>query len=138
MAPGPLTVVYGSPGSGRLDIVTRQARPTDHVVDLRVITRALCGKPYAPELLTLAQRRRFTLARELSRSRTPVWLVVEGTAEGPPSWVRSLRPSGVIRVDAPLSACLARINADPQRPPEQRRIDTAGARAWHYPGVRFA
>nr|WP_202551443.1 AAA family ATPase [Streptomyces sp. SID8352] len=121
-------VVTGPPAAGKTSWIESRAKPSDIVIDLDRITRALSG-PGAPNwnqnptLLRVAHKARYAAMHEAfeHRTRTDVYLIHTMPSA---KWLARYRrmDAQVIAVDPGRSIVMARIDA--MRDPEMRRVAT--------------
>jgi predicted kinase len=137
-----LYVVTGPPAGGKSTWVEAHAKPTDVVIDLDRITRALAG-PGAPQwnqdplLLKVAHRARYAAMYEAFtlRDQTDVYLIhTMPTAKWLARYARM--DAKVVAVDPGREIVMKRIEA--MRDPEMRRVATRwyGSRKQAAPAVR--
>ncbi|MET9088133.1 AAA family ATPase [Streptomyces sp. NPDC004237] len=137
-----LYVVTGPPAGGKSSWVEAHARPTDVVIDLDRITRALAG-PGAPQwnqdpvLLKVAHKARYAAMYEAFtlRDQTDVYLIhTMPTAKWLARYARM--DAKVVAVDPGRDVVMKRIEA--MRDPEMRRVATRwyGSRKASPPAVR--
>lgn len=137
-----LYVVTGPPAGGKTSWVEAHARPTDVVIDLDRITRALAG-PGAPQwnqdpvLLKVAHKARYAAMHEAFtlRDKTDVYLIhTMPTAKWLARYARM--DAKVVAVDPGRDIVMKRIAA--MRDPDMRRVATRwyGSRKRNAPAVR--
>ncbi|MFE9309507.1 hypothetical protein ACFYM5_17680 [Streptomyces sp. NPDC006706] len=123
-----LYVVTGPPAAGKTSWIESRAKPSDIVIDLDRITRALAG-PGAPNwnqdptLLRVAHKARYAAMFEAFEHRDKVDVYLIHTM--PTSkWLARYRrmDAQIIAVDPGRSIVMARIEA--MRDPEMRRVAT--------------
>lgn len=120
---GPLIIVCGPPASGKSTYVDEHRQPSDVVIDLDLIAEERGvgrwrGPEHLPRLLA-GRNKRLAL---LSETPSPAWFVVGApNPDERDKWARQLKPREVIVLLTPYEDCLARLKADPGRPPAQHR-----------------
>ncbi|MFD4259967.1 hypothetical protein ACFWR9_20700 [Streptomyces sp. NPDC058534] len=123
-----LYVVTGPPAAGKTSYIEGRAKPSDIVIDLDRITRALAG-PGAPNwnqdptLLRVAHKARYAAMFEAfeHRDKTDVYLIHTMPTS---KWLARYKrmDATIIAVDPGRSIVMARIEA--MRDPEMRRVAT--------------
>lgn len=130
-----VTLVCGPPGSGKSSYVQSRRKTGDLVLDLDVVMSALSGEDLyqAPvELLPFALHARDAVLDRLRRRHDlrHAWIIAGAATVD--ERTRIICDLDACTVLLPVSAdvCVARINADPRRPPAERAKHVAAVADW--------
>jgi len=117
-----VTVIAGRPGSGKSTYVKDHMQPGDLLVDYDAIGMALSGQP--------PHHRSVHLTPFISAAEHAILRRLERPSEVERVWILTARPDPIerralvarlaatlIELDVPPEECIARIQADPARPP---------------------
>jgi len=130
-----VTLVSGPPGSGKSTYVEARRKTGDLVLDLDTVMSALCGEQLyqAPiEVLPFALHARDAVLDRLRRQHDlrHAWIIAgAATAEERGKMIWALDARTVV-LAVPSDVCIARINADPRRPPAERAKQIAAVEDW--------
>jgi 5-methylcytosine-specific restriction endonuclease McrA len=125
----PLIIVCGPPASGKSHYVRQHAGSTDLIIDLDVIAHELSGEPMhgwsRDRWLDIALRKRNAMLGELSKQ--PVWpaawlIMTEPSPERRAWWAETMKPRGLIVIEADEALCLAHAALDADRDQHQTMI----------------
>ncbi|MXP28110.1 AAA family ATPase [Porphyrobacter algicida] len=131
----PLTIVCGPPGSGKTTYVRQHAAPKDVVICLDTIMQKISGLPEhqaPPHLLSRALTKRNAMLRSLANEKgdhAAFFIVSAPRPYERDVWARRL--GGRLEVlTTPAIECIRRINADPARHGQSKRMVEAVLAWW--------
>lgn len=130
-----VTLVCGPPGSGKTSHVSGHRKPGDLVLDLDAIMAALCGDALyqAPvDILPFALKARDAVIERLrgKHSLRHAWIIAGGATRRERTEITRSLDARTVMLDTPAEVCVARINADPRRPPSERAKQIAAVAQW--------